>query len=133
MALPVAAVDAALLPDLAKHFAALPSRKLDKAHYDPALVRRGEDIARVGIPDAKVPACLGCHGASERNPLYPKIARQPEAYIAVQLDLFRDGKRGGTEFSHLMTNAAKRLSDAHIAAVAAYFSTLPETPATRAP
>ena len=133
MALPATEVDSALLPDLAQHFAALPSAKPDGAHHDPALLRHGEEVARIGIPAAKVPACLGCHEGRERNPLYPKVAGQPAEYIAVQLDLFRHGKRGGGEFSHLMTNAAKGLSDADIAALAAYFSTLRQAPATGAP
>lgn len=133
MAPPATAVDPALLPRLARHFAALPSGDPDEAHHDPALLRRGEEIARIGVPSAKVPACLGCHGGGERNPLYPRIAGQPDDYIAVQLDLFRGGKRGGTEFSQLMTNAAKGLGDADIAALAAYFSTLRQAPATGAP
>jgi cytochrome c553 len=125
MELPVQAVDPALLAELARHFAGLPAGEAAQAGAsDPALAARGEAIARNGIPTRKVPACLGCHGEGDRNPLYPHIRGQPAAYIETQLHAFRAGRRGGTEFSHLMDIAAANLDDPDIAALAAYFSNL---------
>ncbi len=123
MALPAAAVDAAEIDALAAHFAALPPQRHD-AGQEVAQDRleRGERIARAGVAAAGVPACLGCHGA-DRNPLYPRIRGQRPDYLAQQLRLFRAGQRGGGPFSHLMTNAAKGLTDEDILDLAAYFAT----------
>ncbi|AZO00881.1 c-type cytochrome [Mesorhizobium sp. M9A.F.Ca.ET.002.03.1.2] len=121
MSLPAIAAGSHLWPDLARHFAALPTTDPDGGG-DPALVRRGKEIAGRGVKAASVPACLGCHGRQDRSPLYPSIAGQPERYIEAQLGLFRAGKRGGTRFGHLMANAAKGLTNEDIRALAAYFS-----------
>jgi cytochrome c553 len=121
MSPPAIAAGSRLWPDLARHFAALPTTHPDGGG-DPALVRRGREIAERGVKAASVPACLGCHGRQDRSPLYPSIAGQPERYIEAQLGLFRAGKRGGTRFGHLMVNAAKGLTDDDIHALAAYFS-----------
>jgi cytochrome c553 len=129
MGIPVAAVDPRLFADLARHFSALPTPpRADPP--DPAPVARGEEIARLGIAARDVPACLGCHGRPDRNPIYPELAGQSAEYIAKQLKLFRSGERGGTRFEHLMRNAAKNLSDEDIAALAAYFAQTPRTAAT---
>ncbi|MHA6646086.1 c-type cytochrome [Mesorhizobium sp. A623] len=122
------AVDPALLPELARYFAALPPTLGVATGADDE--SRGAEIARAGIPRDGVPACLGCHGMEKANPLYPRIARQKAEYIASQLHLFRSGTRGGTPFHHLMANAAKGLTDADITALADYFSALPISPAT---
>ncbi|RWE54965.1 MAG: c-type cytochrome [Mesorhizobium sp.] len=132
MSLPAIAAGPQSWPDLAKHFAALPTMH-PGGEGDPALVRRGREIAERGIKEAGVPACLGCHGRQDRSPLYPSIAGQPERYIEAQLGLFRAGKRGGTRFGHLMANAAKGLTDDDVRALAAYFalSAAPSATGTR--
>lgn len=129
MDVPLAAVDPELFDELAKHFATLPAPPPSPAS-DPELVSRGEEIALRGIPARDVPACLGCHGRPDRNPVYPELARQPPEFIAGQLRLFRAEKRGGTHFEHLMRNAAKNLTDDDIAALAAYFAQKARTAAT---
>jgi cytochrome c553 len=129
MGIPAAAVDPRLFADFAKHFSALPTAP-SPAAADPALVTRGEEIARQGIPARDVPACLGCHGRPGRNPVYPELAGQPAEYLDIQLRLFRAEQRGGTQFEHLMRNAAKNLSDEEIAALAAYFAQMPRSGAT---
>jgi cytochrome c553 len=53
------------------------------------------------------------------------LTGQPAPYIAIQLRLFRENKRGGSRFSHLMNSAAKNLSEADIDDVAAYFADAP--------
>ena len=128
MALAAAAVDPGQLPALAHHFAALPPPPSGSDDV-PTAASRGEDIARHGRPAVDVPACLGCHGRGDRNPNYPRIAGQPAEYIATQLKLFREGRRGGTDYSLLMANAARGLSDADIEALAAFFSTVRTLPA----
>jgi cytochrome c553 len=84
----------------------------------------GAEIARQGVPADGIPACVSCHEpAGGRYPAYPALRGQTADYIALQLRLFRDGARGGTAYAHIMETIARRLSDAQIAAVAAYFGT----------
>lgn len=121
MSVAATAVDSALFDDLARHFSDLnppPQPEIS----DPALLRHGESIASRGVRERDIPACLGCHGRPDRNPIYPELSRQPAEYIAGQLELFRAEKRGGTRFEHLMRNAARNLSDEDITALAAYFA-----------
>ncbi len=132
MGIPVSAVDPGLFADLARHFSALPVAPPSDPS-EPALVARGEEIARQGIANGDVPACLGCHGRPDRNPIYSELAGQPAEYVATQLKLFRSEKRGGTRFEHLMRNVANHLSDEDIAALAAYFAQRRRTDATGPP
>ncbi|RUW94189.1 c-type cytochrome [Mesorhizobium sp. M7A.F.Ca.US.010.02.1.1] len=132
MGISVTAVDPALLADLARHFSALPA-PATSMQPDRARIARADEIARRGIPERDVPACLGCHGRPDRNPIYPELSGQPAKYIATQLELFREEKRSGTRFAHLMRNAAKNLSDEDIAALAAYFAQMSRAAATGTP
>lgn len=120
MGVAAAAVDPALLDELARHFSGLDPRP-PPGQSTPALAARGEAIANRGVRERDIPACLGCHGRPDRNPVYPELSGQPVEYIEGQLKLFRAEKRGGTLFAHLMRNAAKNLTDDDIAALAAYF------------
>lgn len=122
MQLSVLAIDPVHLPALARHFAGQARKALVKNETD--RLRRGEAIALNGRPADKVPACAGCHSGGKRNPAFPALEGQSAPYIATQLRLFREDRRGGTRFSHLMENAAGNLSDTDIDDVAAYFSNL---------
>jgi len=106
----------------------LPSART--APVDEAARRRGEIIARRGIPAQGVPACTHCHGpgAVARNPLFPALAGQHADYLVTQLELWRAGRRGGTSYAPLMTTVAGRLEAGQMRDVAAYFSSLPPGP-----
>jgi cytochrome c553 len=88
------------------------------------LLRLGSHIAHRGIPAQKVPACESCHGAAEtkRNPAYPLIAGQPEWYLRNHLVLWQRGKRGGTNYAHLMDRIARQMTGEQIIAVAAWYA-----------
>jgi cytochrome c553 len=60
--------------------------------------------------------------------MYPQLAGQYAEYLALQLRLFKDDRRGGTPYAHIMRMVAARLTPEQIAAVAAYYASLP--PAT---
>jgi cytochrome c553 len=113
------------LADLAEHYARpapLAPAALDASEVDPELLARGESIARHGIPEDGVGACLGCHGAPHR-PAFPRLDGQYPGYLAIQLALFAtETRRGGAEFAHLMETATHQLEPEHIDAVAAYFA-----------
>jgi len=89
----------------------------------PAGETPGAVIARHGLPQADVPACESCHGASaRRNPAYPRLAGQDAGYIAGQLRLMKQEARGGTGYLHIMQRIAGRLPDDAIDEVAAFYS-----------
>jgi cytochrome c553 len=71
---------------------------------------------------AKAATCAGCHGANgiSANNLWPNLKGQKADYLVKQLKAFRDGQRQDP----MMGGMAKSLSDADIANVAAYFSSL---------
>ncbi|MGB5854049.1 MAG: cytochrome c [Oceanisphaera sp.] len=71
---------------------------------------------------AKSAVCAACHGAEgiSAMDIYPNLAGQKEAYLASQLQHFRDGQRDNP----IMAPMAKPLSDADIADLAAYYASL---------
>ncbi|WP_145106956.1 c-type cytochrome [Cereibacter sediminicola] len=79
-----------------------------------------------------IPACQSCHGpqAERRRADTPSLAGQYRGYLETQLILWREGLRGGGPRAELMSEAARRLSDEQIAALATYYASLaPEVPA----
>lgn len=115
---------------LAAHYAGLPAAggPAPADVPDPAAVARGERIATLGIPERGVPSCRDCHGPGTRhNPAYPGLPGQHARYLALQLELFQRGQRGGSPFAHLMHEVAPRLGAEEIRDVAAYYSSLPAT------
>lgn len=108
-------LDDAALTRMAGHYAALRGLSEEAPVGD----GRGARIAREGLPQADVPACQSCHGASaRRNPAYPRLAGQDATYLADQLRAFKDGTRGGTAYGAIMRKIAERLEDEDIEAVA---------------
>jgi cytochrome c553 len=71
---------------------------------------------------AKSGTCAGCHGTAgiSKNPLWPNLAGQQQAYLIKQLKAFRDGSR----IDAMMAPMAKPLSDEDIANLAAWYSSL---------
>lgn len=93
---------------------------------DPALAARGARIALSGLWEKDVPACISCHGPGGHGvgAHFPALAGQYASYIAKQLNAWRIGTRSNDP-QDLMKGIAQRLSPADIAAVAAYFASLP--------
>lgn len=71
---------------------------------------------------AKAATCAACHGMDgmSKVPTYPNLKGQKEAYLVKQLHAFKDGTRKDPT----MNAMAKPLSDADMANLAAYFSSL---------
>jgi cytochrome c553 len=79
----------------------------------------GQDAAAGRV---KAQACAVCHGAEglATAPDAPHLAGQPALYLAAQLRAYRSGER-----KHAVMNVmAKPLSDADIANLAAWFSSI---------
>jgi cytochrome c553 len=87
-------------------------------------IAAGEKIALRGEWPKGLPACGQCHGPLGQGVgLFPRLAGQNAAYIASQLNAWKDGQRGNDPM-HLMTGVVAKLDKKEIAALAAYYSSL---------
>jgi cytochrome c553 len=111
----------------AAYYAARPSRR-GETEAESSAVERGARIASHGIPTRDIPACAECHGPDERpkNPGYPRLAGQHARYLAEQLRLLQEGRRGGTTHVTLMQVFVKRLRPDEIRDVTTYFGSTRE-------
>jgi cytochrome c553 len=88
--------------------------------------KRGQTLSTIGDEAVGVQACANCHGpgGSGEAPNYPYLAGQHAAYLKASLTSWKQGTRN-TDPSQQMPQIAKRLSDADITAVSAYFAAQP--------
>jgi cytochrome c553/cytochrome c5 len=125
-----AALSAQEIAELAAYYAGLPAgtRGSGPAASNSGDAGRGQEIVSRGIPVQGVPACRHCHGpgARPRNPAYPGLASQFESYLALQLELFKSGRRGGSSYASIMSRIAGRLRPEQMRDVAAYYASLDE-------
>lgn len=92
---------------------------------DPALLKRGEMIATLGIRERAIPACAFCHESNgSKLTGAPHIAGQSATFLRRQLGALRLGGRGSTGPWNPMPAEAHDLGDNDIAALAAYYSGL---------
>lgn len=120
-----AGLDDAMIRRLAGHYAGLPPKPPAVAMpADAAEIERGRLIAHEGIRRRRVPACIECHdpGGSRANPAYPRLDGQPARYLALQLMLFMEDRRGGSAHAHLMDPVIAGLQPEDIQAVSRYFA-----------
>lgn len=122
-------VAAALTPESARELSAFyaklapPKGRLAK---DAASARRGEEIARRGIPSRGVPSCAACHGlgVKQSRPEFPSLAGLPASYTELQLELLREKRRGGSPYGRIMEVVAERLSPEEARQVADFYETV---------
>jgi cytochrome c553 len=89
-----------------------------------ALFRHGQTIARQGISQHGIPACVVCHGAlGEGSAVGPRLAGQNATYIESQFKAFASGSRQ-TDHSAPMQPVVAGLTDDDIKAVAHYFESV---------
>jgi cytochrome c553 len=107
--------------DVAAYFAGMNSAFPPLANVDPALFKRGQQLAKVGDEVKGIQSCNNCHGPSGVGelPAIPYLSGQYAHYIALQLRMWQRGFRKNNP--EAMEDIAKRLDDEDIAAVAAYF------------
>lgn len=79
-----------------------------------------------------VHVCSSCHGPRGHSisSTFPRLAGQQKDYLIAQLTAFRDHKRADPHAQTYMWGMAGRLSNAQIAALAAYYSAQPPVPGT---
>jgi cytochrome c553 len=88
-------------------------------------VARGAEIARNGVPETSVPACLTCHGprSTALLPLTARLHGQHARYLAQKLDDYAASDQGeGGSLINPMPGIARGLTDAQRADVAAWFA-----------
>jgi cytochrome c553 len=107
--------------DVAAYYASVASPFLPLTSGDPKLVKRGEQLAKIGDESKDLQSCNDCHGpdGAGEPPAIPYLAGQFTQYIASQLKMWQLGSRKSS--SNTMGSIAKRLDDQDVAAVAAYF------------
>jgi cytochrome c553 len=100
-------------------------------------IKRGRTIAQHGIPEQGIPSCVDCHApeATHPKPEYPILAGQPVDYLVLQLELFKQGNRGGSAYAHLMHAIVPRMTQEQMRDVAFYLRSLqpPERTAESSP
>jgi cytochrome c553 len=107
--------------DVAAYYAALDPPFPPLSSPDPALIKAGEQLAKVGSEARGIQACDNCHGpgGAGEPPAIPYLAGQYARYIALELRMWQHGYRKNSP--DLMADVANLLNDQEIAAVAAYY------------
>jgi cytochrome c553/cytochrome c5 len=107
------------IADVTAYFAAIEAPFLPLKPGDPALVNRGEELAKAGGPEGL--HCDNCHGpgGSGEPPVIPYLSGQYAHYITFTLQMWQEGFRKNSPDA--MAVVAKKLDDKDILAVAAYY------------
>jgi cytochrome c553 len=111
-----AALDPQARDAVVTHYAGLPP-----AAFRASGNQAGEELALRGDPGQRIPPCAECHRRSDRHPDYPRLDGQHAEYLRLQLQLFKDGTRGGSPLAEIMRPIAERLTAVQQQEVAAYF------------
>ena len=84
---------------------------------------QGKAQAQATQPTKLVATCAPCHGFEGigKDVEIPNLAGQHDVYLSYQLRAFRSGRRKHPDMSFM----ARKLTDAEINALAAYYSGLP--------
>jgi cytochrome c553 len=109
------------IADVAAYYAGVNAPFLPLASAPPALIQRGEQLAKVGNADKNLQACDNCHGPGGIGipPAIPYLAGQYAQYIAFELKMWQRGYRKNSPETMFMI--ATKLDDQDIAALAAYY------------
>ncbi|MDZ3992903.1 c-type cytochrome [Pseudomonas sp. Teo4] len=80
-------------------------------------------LALYGDWNRQIPGCVQCHGpgGSGVGEHFPPLAGQPAAYLAAQLNAWRDGSRSNDP-NQLMVGVAKAMTDDEVKAIAEFFA-----------
>jgi cytochrome c553 len=113
--------------DVAAYFASVNAPFLPLRGGDAALVKHGEELAKVGSAERRIQNCDNCHGpeGAGEPPAIPYLSGQYAHYIAFTLQMWQQGFRKNS--LNTMGIIAKKLDDQEIAAVAAYYQQVQST------
>jgi cytochrome c553 len=123
MAVIAASLSEKTMREVADYYEEVPSRARE-ATGDAAAIARGAAIAARGIPERDIPSCADCHGptGTPRNAAYPVLSGQYSRYLALQLELFKQRRRGGSAYANLMHVFVDRLRAEEIDDVTRYYA-----------
>jgi len=110
--------------DLAARFAAMSAPFVAQAgSVNAVALARGHQLAYQGDENERVQACNNCHGPDGIGVPYsaPYLAGQSAEYLVGAIKAWQDGTRK-SDPAQSMRSIAKRLNEADISAVAAYFA-----------
>jgi cytochrome c553 len=114
--------------EIAQHFASLdlPYPPPQPTQMPAPLLERGRRITLDGIPAAKVPACVQCHGERLTGvmPNVPGLLGVSRDYLNSQLGAWQAGQRRA-HAPDCMAQVAKQLSPEDLTAVAAWLAAQP--------
>ena len=123
----------AYLQDMAQYFSALkvpyPAPALQANSASPALLARGQVLARAGDTSKGLPACVACHGDQLTGvaPAVPGLLGLPLDYLNGQLGAWQSGQRRA-HAPDCMAQVVQRLSPQDLMAVANYLARQPLPP-----
>jgi cytochrome c553 len=117
----VSALTADDITDVAAYYAGIETLFLPLRRAEPALIKQGEELAKIGSAASRVQACDNCHGAGGAGepPAIPYLAGQYASDIALEWRMWRRGFRKSSPGA--MACLAEYLNDQEIAAAAAYY------------
>jgi len=109
------------IADVTAYFAGLDAPFLPLRKPDDALVKAGEQLAKVGSESRRIQACDNCHGpgGAGEPPALPYLAGQYAPYIAFELRMWQRGYRVNSPDG--MAVVARALDNREVEAVAAYY------------
>jgi cytochrome c553 len=115
------------IADVSAYFVGVNAPFLPLKAPDAALVKHGEELAKVGSAERRIQNCDNCHGpgGAGEPPAIPYLAGQYAHYIAFTLQMWRQGFRKNS--LNTMGVIANKLDDQEIAAVAAYYQQVQST------
>src|SRR6202048_589307 len=107
------------IADVTAYFAGVNAPFLPLKAPNPALVKRGEELAKAGGPDGL--HCNNCHGRGGwgEPPVIPYLAGQYAHYIVFTLQMWQEGFRKNSP--NAMEVIAKKLDDQEIAGGAPHY------------
>lgn len=113
------------IADAAAYYAGVKTPFLPLRNSDPALIKRGEELAKVGSESNGIPACDNCHGpgGAGEPPAIQYLGGQYAHYIVFELQMWQRGFRKSSPEG--MAAVARQLNDQESAAVAAYYQQVP--------
>lgn len=129
-----ATLDDTDMRNLAVYYASQPADTVAALITDQAAFDRGLSLYRDGDSRLGVPPCQGCHGVdgaglsgeiASHQLAYPMLRHQKPLYLVARLSDYRSGKLQSTSNDFIMHAVAQRLSDADIAALAAWLASVP--------
>lgn len=116
------------LLEIAQHFSGLelPYAPPPPPQVAAAVLERGRQLALHGEPAAKLPACVGCHGAGLTGvqPNTPGLLGLPRDYINAQLGAWRTGERQA-HAPDCMAKVARTLTPEDLNAVSSWLAAQP--------